>query len=86
MAEQSLTHLISLINQQTDEQEDLSEYLAKADALAQIAVTTEFLELSEFVVHNYLWVLSDIISQAKELNERSLNTLIKQRPLLDLSI
>ncbi len=80
MAEQSLTYLISLINQQADEQENLSEYLAKADALAQVAVTTEFLELSEFVVHNYLWVLSDIISQARELNERLLNSWLKQMP------
>lgn len=82
MAEQSLTYLLSLINQQVDAQENLNEHLAKAEALAQVAITTEFLELSESIIYNHLWALSDIVSQAKNLNEQSLNFLLRQRPLL----
>jgi hypothetical protein len=78
MAEQSLTHLISLINQQVDAQEKLNEHLAKAEALAQITITTEFLELSESIIYNHLWALSDIISQAKDLNEQSLSILLSR--------
>lgn len=81
MAAEILPHLLSLINQQIEAQEDLSDCLSKAEALAQVAVTPGFVELSEPVIYNYLWLLSDIVIQARNLNQQSLSTLLKQRPI-----
>lgn len=67
MVAENLPHHASLINQQIDAQEDLGDCLAKAEALAQVAVTTEFFELSEPIIYNYLWMLSDLIRRLEIL-------------------
>lgn len=81
MANDSVAHLISLINQQVQSQESLSEHLHKAEAMAQVALGDGFLDCPESITHHYLWALSDLIERAKIANEQSLDILLKQRPL-----
>ena len=73
--------LLALINHCIETQENLGEYLLKAEALAQVAVTLEFLELSEEVTYNYLWLLGDLISEARRINEHLQGALLKHRPM-----
>lgn len=80
MADQSLT-LLSLINQQVEDQELLSEYLLKAEALTQIALVEDFLEQPAKILYYYLWALNDIVERARVMNEQSLSVLMKKMPL-----
>lgn len=79
MADNSVTQLVTLINQQIESQENLSQHLSKAQALAHIAMDDGFLDYPASVVQFYLWVLSDIIDHAKGMNEQALNTSLKQK-------
>ncbi|MBA2654863.1 MAG: hypothetical protein H0U71_07345 [Gammaproteobacteria bacterium] len=54
----------------SDVQEQLSECLIKADALTNVALSTNFIELSPLTIYSYLWLLSDLIGQARNLNEQ----------------
>lgn len=78
MANSRITQLSSLINQEVNSREVLKEYLSKAESLAHIALNGDFLTHSKTILYFYFWVLSDIIEQAKILNERSLDTLLAQ--------
>ena len=84
MAEYSVSYLLNLINAQVKLLENINTCLSKAEALAQVALGDDFLAYPEVSIYNFLWALSDIIEQAKSLNEKSLNILLKRRP--DLKI
>ncbi len=79
MADNSLTQLLTLINDQVDSHETLSEYLSKAEALAQVALGDDFFDHPDLTVHYYLWTLSDLLSQARILNEHLINVLMSHR-------
>jgi hypothetical protein len=79
MADNSVNHLSTFINQQIDHQEDLSESLAKADALAKVSLSNDFLDCSDEIKRNYFWALSDIIDIAKMINEQTLNLLLERK-------
>lgn len=53
-------------------QELLHECLIKADALTNVALGTNLTEHPQSTVHGYLCLLSDLIGQARNLNEKSL--------------
>ncbi len=69
MANNSVTQLISLINQHVEEHEAISEHLLKAKALIGVALDADFAGLPKVITHGYLWVLSDLVEQAAKLNE-----------------
>lgn len=77
MATQSLADLPALINQQTTLQEELSLCLAKAEALAHVALGQEFFDYPESVMHYYLSTLSDKIEEAKKMSDQSLDFILK---------
>lgn len=77
MAENSLTDFVSLINQQTDSQEQLTEYLAKAQALIQVALGEDFLNYEKSVINDYFSILGDLIGQARAINGQLLDTLLR---------
>ena len=77
MAEHSITQLLSLINRQLDSQETLNTYLSKAEAVMQVAMSDDFLSYPRATTYYYLWAVSDIVEQAKKLNEESLGLLLK---------
>ena len=86
MAEYSVSYLLNLINAQVKLLENINICLSKAEALAQMTLSDDFLDYSNVSIYNFLWALSDIIEQAKRLNEKSLNALLKRRPCPDLKI
>ena len=80
MAHHSLNEFSALINQQVEFQEILHEYLSKAEALSSVSLGENFLNYPLVTIHSYLWELSDLIEKIKQINEQSLNALLKQMP------
>lgn len=64
MANQSVNELAWVINKN-----QIDEALLKADALLQIALNSELQNEPPYVLHDYLAVLSDLISGARKLTE-----------------
>ena len=73
MTERSVNKFPVLINQQFKTQEALFERLSQANALASIALSEGFLNEERYRIHNYLWVLSELIEEAKEFSEQLIN-------------
>ena len=65
----NLADSIALLDEQLVVLEAILEYQYKADALLDSAVNGYFLQNPKSVVHNLLCVLSDILKEAKRLNE-----------------
>ena len=72
----TVSEILSLINEQIEFQEELYEYLLKADALSTIALSEGFLDYKKSIINNYLWAMSSIIMKAINLNEKSFNKLL----------
>ena len=79
MAINSLSDITSLINQQIDAQELINEYLSKIESLYCFTMWEDFFDLEKSVLQTYFWVLSDLTSEAKKLNEETLRTLLSNR-------
>lgn len=77
MAKQSLEHSLSSLNLSldSDSYDALTDCLAKAHALAHVALAEHFVCCDYSIVHDYLSVLEDLILQAKQ----QLETLWKNR-------
>lgn len=58
----------SLINDQIEAHENIHGYLLKAEALAHVALSDDFLDYNKSIVTEYLCALRDIIIQSKDLN------------------
>ena len=80
MAIDMLTQLSSLINHQVASHETLATYLSKIDGMLHVAMGSDgFLACPAAIPYDYLWVLSDIVGQAKAFNEDSLDFLLRHR-------
>lgn len=77
MADNSLNEILVLINQQLHYQETLNNHLSKAEALAHVALCSDFLDCPKSIIHDYLWILGDTIERAKASNTESLSALFK---------
>ena len=77
MLDQSLSQYRLLINRQIQCQHSVRDQLSKAEALAKVALETNFLEFPQSIIHDYFWTLNDLIEDALGLNERGLNSLLK---------
>ncbi len=86
MAQNSLTDLMALINNQICSQETLVECLSKAQALIYVAIGNEFLDHEPCTIHDYLWALSDFIEQARSLSEHVRDALLMGTPPNNLPI
>lgn len=62
-----------------EQQETLFMHLVKAEAMAHMAMNDNFLDYEPAIIHAYLWGLSDMISDAKLLSEKSLNNLLQTK-------
>jgi hypothetical protein len=83
MSQNSVTEYLSFLNHQIISQEALLEYHLKAGAMLKVLLESNLHQYSYVTIHYYLDGLSDIISQAKDLNESLLNALIKIASLLE---
>lgn len=72
MAIDSVNEVLSLINNQIEFHEKIQEILMKAEALSHISTTECFFDCDRAVMHPYLWMLSDLISNAKTISDESL--------------
>lgn len=72
MVNSSLNDLSRLINQHLYQYETLASFLAKAEALAEVAMSNGFLEQEEDTQRNYLWALRDLLAEADQINEKQL--------------
>jgi hypothetical protein len=82
MAENTINQPTTLINNPSSSeislQEKIRENLAKAKALTTIALLSDdFFEFRDYLLHDYLWALSDLIKRAIRFNEKALDNLIK---------
>ena len=85
MNQNILPDYLPWINQQISSQETLLEYIFKAEAMLNVILGSNFPDLSVVTLHDYLWGLSDIVEQAKFLNEGLLDALIKVAALMKAS-
>jgi len=69
----SLSDVTPFINQQLLDHEQVSGFLAKAEAMAQVAMTDSFAEQTEEQQRNYLWALRDLLTEAEQLHGILLN-------------
>ena len=65
------------ISNQIDSQEDLSISLRQAEALTYMALRDDFEDAPSDLKRYYLWVLSDIISQAQQINAQCVADLMR---------
>ncbi|MFN7097248.1 MAG: hypothetical protein ACK4PR_06790 [Gammaproteobacteria bacterium] len=72
-----ITHLCPLINHQIDLQENLNEHLAKVIAMTTVSLNDSFMDNHVNTINHYLLVLHDMVETARQLNELSLNSLLK---------
>lgn len=63
MASGSLNEPAWIINQKNK----IEDALLKAEALLQVALNAELQNEPPYIVHDYLWALSDIVSSARKL-------------------
>lgn len=61
------------INQQLCHKETLASHLSKAEALAEIAMTNDFLDQDETVQRRFLWTIRDLLTDAEQLNEQQIS-------------
>jgi len=77
MLDQSLSQYRLLINRQIQVQNSVRDQLSKAEALTKVALETHFLKFPQFIIHDYLWVINDLIEDALGLGEKGLDSLIE---------
>jgi hypothetical protein len=65
------------IMQQLEVHEELDFQLAQAEALCKVALTDGFKHQDDLVKSDYLGTLSDLISEANNINQEALNKLVK---------
>lgn len=77
MNQEMVSDYESLLNHQVASQEVLLEYHAKAKALLKVLLGSNLPSYSASTLHDYLSVLDDIVSRAKQFNETLLDVAIK---------
>lgn len=76
MADNRINEFSSLINQQIKSLEIFNEYISKAEAILHLALQEDFLDNPKSVIHDCLWLLSDLVVQARQLNSVALDVLL----------
>lgn len=76
MAGISVYDLSCLIKRYTSSQETLSENLSKIYALLHVALSGNFAEQPEEIIHDYLWAVQGLIEQSKDLGNQVLDGLM----------
>ncbi len=77
MASYSVDQFASLINRQIKLQTEIQDYLVKINAIATVTTGDDFLDWDQSTIHDYLWALSDMICESKDLQEQALNDLLQ---------
>ena len=73
----NLPDYASLLNEQVIVLELMLSLHHKADSLLETTLNGDFLQSPTLVIHNCLWVISDVTKQAQTLNEDLLEAIFK---------
>ena len=76
MTHNRVDQFASLINTQIDIQTKIQEFLFKIETQTDVALCKDFLDCGKSRVHSYLWILYDMISECKDLQNQALDELI----------
>lgn len=76
MAIHRVNEVASLINQQVEFHEEIQVQLLKVEAIASVALSEDFINYKQSIVHAYIWTLCDMITKVKQLHEQSLSVLL----------
>ncbi|HSW94137.1 MAG TPA: hypothetical protein VLJ15_07285 [Gammaproteobacteria bacterium] len=79
MATHSVNDVASLINNQIAFHEKIQDSLLKAEALAYVALSRDFLESGQSVINEYMNALYDLVTESKALHQYALDNLIRSR-------
>lgn len=82
MATYSVDEFTCLIKKQLEFQEKSHEYLLKTEAIANVALSDDFLDFDKSMIHAYLWALCDMIGEMKHHNECAIDDLLKNNASL----
>lgn len=77
MGETSLNEFLSLINESVELQQLLSHQILKSKALADVALSDDFLTYHTATIQFYLLAINDSIESSENLSEKSINFLMK---------
>lgn len=80
-----LSEWLSLMEQQLASQEVLLEYHFKLEAMVEMMLAKDLIDYPPAMLHDYLWVVNDLIGKAKELNEDLLDLIIGVMPSLAIA-
>ena len=67
MAKHSLDYFSQSLNSSLDSHELFNEYLDRAYALVRVALSEEFATCEQLVIHNYLSLLDDLLSNMRQV-------------------
>lgn len=70
MATGILSENPTAINPQIDHHDTFLGHLSKIQAMVDVALSDHFLESSRETVHDYLWILSDLLPETRKLGEK----------------
>lgn len=77
MDQNRLPDCLSFIKHKIISQELLLEYHSKVDAMVEMIMSQDLIDYPMEKLHNYLWVISDLVKKAKQLNEELLNAMLR---------
>jgi len=66
-------------------QEVLLEYHAKVEAMLEMILAKDLVDYPQEKLHDYLWVVSDLVGKARKLNGELLDMLVGMMPSLEVS-
>jgi len=72
-----LSDYLALMKYQLDAQQMLLEYHLKIEAMIEMLLFKDVIDCPRLILHQYLCAISDLIRDAKTLNEELLDRLIK---------
>lgn len=77
MSQPNVPDCVHLLNEQVTALQVLFDHHVKAHALLETALDVDFLQHPKSVTHGFLRALSDIITQASNLNEDLMNAVLR---------
>ncbi|MCD6039216.1 MAG: hypothetical protein K0S27_616 [Gammaproteobacteria bacterium] len=80
MADSRLFDCMRVINKQIKIIAEVNSYLFKIEALINLGINTNFLELTKLTIYQYLSILEDFIRQAIKCNTEALDLSLTLSP------
>lgn len=73
-------NLSLFIEQQLDNREEITDFVAKAKALASIGTTSDFSKADADTISDYFFTIEFLLEKILLINEQAVNILLKSKP------